>query len=152
MKPKFKLEDYIGKYVMHCNTQENAEVFCNFLDEHDKKWCGGVSYKKVRWWHTYEERTCYAFNKGQYADKDLYLSEGYTVLEFDDFDWGEENENHTETYSCKEPLQTAILNAVQVLTDKMKDNNDNPQMLIACVDAIQKLMETLKSLNINKSN
>lgn len=29
-KPKFQLENYQGHYVMHCNTEEKAKIFCDF--------------------------------------------------------------------------------------------------------------------------
>jgi hypothetical protein len=27
----FNIDDYKGKYVMHCKTEEEAEVFCRYL-------------------------------------------------------------------------------------------------------------------------
>lgn len=29
---RFNIEDYKGKYVMHCKTEEEAEDFCIYLD------------------------------------------------------------------------------------------------------------------------
>ena len=89
-KPKFCLEDYMGKYVMHCDTSEKAEIFCNFLDKSGWTWNSGTSYKKMTCWENYNKDTIYYFNHGVYNNKKNAERIGYTVLEFDDFDWEEE--------------------------------------------------------------
>jgi hypothetical protein len=74
MKPKFNIEDYKGKYVMHCDTKEKANAF----------------YKKIHDdyyndWQSFEENTCYRIDA-----KEFYDENDYTILEFDNFDWSEE--------------------------------------------------------------
>ena len=89
-KPKFRLEDYKGNYVMHCNNEAEAETFCNHLDYLGTKWKYGEKYTKNNRWRTFGENTCYLFNEGTYGhigDFKNGYHKGYAVLEFDDFDW-----------------------------------------------------------------
>ncbi len=86
-KPKFKLENYPGKYVMHCNTEEKADIFCKFLHENGRKWMDGSSYLDYNYFEECSERTVYYFNEGLYGDIIFAKSECYNILEFDDFDW-----------------------------------------------------------------
>lgn len=81
-KPKFRFEDYPGKYVMHCDTKEKAEKFCEIL---------GTSHGLDKLWKIYEKNTCYNFNKEfvGYSYVNFYRNKNYTILEFDDFDWSE---------------------------------------------------------------
>lgn len=89
MKKKFRLEDYTSdKYTMHCNTEEKAIIFCKFLDSIGKKWCNDESYLQINEWSVYEEGMCYCFNTGGYGNFNWCVSNNYTILEFDDFDWG----------------------------------------------------------------
>ncbi len=91
MKPKFRLEDYPGNYVMHCKTEEEAKTFCSFLAANGKKWRDGKSYEERTRWGVCRERTYYNFNKDTYGDI-LYrrYNSNEEVLEFDNFYWGEE--------------------------------------------------------------
>lgn len=84
---KFSLDYYEGKYAMHCDTKEKAEIFCNYLHKMGRTWRNGKSYTFLKWF-TYEDETVYCFNHGFYT----YLSsakKNYTVLEFDDFDFSD---------------------------------------------------------------
>ncbi len=87
----FNIEDYKGKYVMHCKTEEEAKVFCAYLDSLGRIWYTGDSYLSTSYWHTYKESMCYNFNAGTYCDKEYYKKENYTILEIEDF--MEENKN-----------------------------------------------------------
>lgn len=91
-KPKFRLEDYPGDCVMHCDTSEKAEIFCNFLHNLDREWINGNSYKDETSWGKYKKDTVYYFNIGTYTHKEYAEKEGDTILEFDDFDWSEYGE------------------------------------------------------------
>ena len=86
-KPKFRLEDYPGDYVMHCDTEEKAKIFCNFLHNAGRSWNAGTFYKEKTFWENYKENTVYLFNYGKYCNKRYTEDEGYTILKFDDFDW-----------------------------------------------------------------
>lgn len=88
MSKKFNINDYPGKYVMHCKTEEEAKDFCRVLHEAGRKWCTGVSYlENTNWSNTlYGMRIYYNFNRGMYAsDESAYTHEGYTILEWSDF-------------------------------------------------------------------
>lgn len=91
-KPKFRLEDYLANYVMHCDTEEKAKIFCDFLDDEGRTWISGVAYNGETFWEKYKKDTVYNFNKGTYAYKEYAEEESYTILEFDDFDWSEYGE------------------------------------------------------------
>ena len=89
MSNKFDLTQYKGKYVMHCATKRQAEVFCDFLDKHGLTWCSGIKYIPDTNYCAYQAETCYDFNDGTYCRKQRYLELGYCVLEFTSFDWKE---------------------------------------------------------------
>lgn len=83
MSKKFNIEDYTGKYVMHCKTEEEAKDFCRVLHEAGRKWDGGGSYLQTTNWH--DNLMCYNFNTGLYSDIPFYLRHGFTILEWSDF-------------------------------------------------------------------
>lgn len=39
---KFNIDDYKGKYVMHCKTKEEAEVFYTYQYRNQEKYNGGT--------------------------------------------------------------------------------------------------------------
>lgn len=78
---KFSLDYYEGKYAMHCDTKEKAEIFCNYLHKMGRTWRSGKSYKYTNW-DTVKEETTYMFNEGSYCRVSFYKG---VVLEFDDF-------------------------------------------------------------------
>lgn len=81
----FNIDDYKGKYVMHCKTEEEAKDFCNFLHSQGREWYTGESYFNETYWNDYEESTCYEFNEGFYCSKRYFKEKGYTILEMEDF-------------------------------------------------------------------
>lgn len=83
---KFNLNDYKGKYVMHCKTKEEAESFCRFLHQNGRRWCNGDSYLDPNSWDFYKIDTVYCFNEGMYDNIDYakWIA-GYTILEWSDF-------------------------------------------------------------------
>lgn len=82
---KFNLNDYKGKYVMHCKTEEEAEIFCKYLHNIEHMWGNGDSYLSKNYWNDYEESTCYEFNADSYCSKRYYEERKYTILEMEDF-------------------------------------------------------------------
>lgn len=86
-KLKFRLEDYQENYVMHCNTEEKAKIFCNFLHDAGRIWDSGALYNQSTLWEVYKEKTVYYFNEDMFADVEDAIDFDYQVLEFDDFDW-----------------------------------------------------------------
>lgn len=88
-KIKFNILDYKGMYVMHCDTKDKAITFAEYM----KLGSEGID----RIWDEECENTCFDFNEIQlfgnriicYGHIELYNKKGYTVLEFDNFDWDE---------------------------------------------------------------
>lgn len=85
---KFNPDDYGRNAAMHCDTEEKAIIFCNFLDFLGKRWRDDTSYRDTEW-HRYGNQMCYSFNRGCYSSLGFYQgSENYgPILEFDDFEW-----------------------------------------------------------------
>lgn len=83
---KFNLNDYKGKYAMHCKTKEEAEGFCRFLHQNGRKWRNGYSYLEEDYWNDYERDPVYCFNEGSYCNiKYTKWIQGYKILEWSDF-------------------------------------------------------------------
>ena len=76
---KFDINNYRGKYVMHCKTKEEAKEFCDYL-RHIK-----VPTLDEDVWRFYKTNTCYNFNNFTYSDVEFYTLDGYTILEWSDF-------------------------------------------------------------------
>lgn len=91
-KPKFRLEDYTGRYVMHCDTKEKAEIFCRHLHVNGFNWDDGDWYIANTRYSYDKEKTCYEFGCGLHGNLDEYKEMGFEILEFDDFDWSEYGE------------------------------------------------------------
>lgn len=79
---KFNLNDYQGKYAMHCNTKEEAESFCRFLHQNGRRWGCGHSYLQFDNWDRFKIDTIYYFNLGTYS-RVKYVN--YVILEWSDF-------------------------------------------------------------------
>ena len=78
---KFNIDDYKGKYVMHCKTEEEARSFYDYLRR--ARNCKGCSiYGHI---DLFQSKTAYNFNNGTFGDVDYYSSSGYTVLEWSKF-------------------------------------------------------------------
>lgn len=96
---RFCITDYDEHTVMHCPTKESAEIFLKFLSSLGKTWLSGDTYESNDRWYDYEHDTCYRFSTGTYGDLDYYKEESdvsYVILEFDDFDWGEQCDENGE--------------------------------------------------------
>lgn len=89
---KFNIDNYKGKYVMHCKTEEEAKTFCKYLHNIGHMWSSGDSYLSENYWSFYKASTCYNFNTDGYGNKQYYEEEGYTILEMEDFMDKEEDE------------------------------------------------------------
>lgn len=81
----FNIDNYKGKYAMHCKTEEEAEIFCKYLHNIEHMWSSGDSYLSKNYWNDYEEATCYEFNEDRYCSKRYFKEKGYTILEMEDF-------------------------------------------------------------------
>lgn len=89
---KFNLNDYQGKYAMHCKTKEEAESFCRFLHQNGGRWCDGNSYLEDDSWDNYERDTVYCFNQGTYCSVGYARRINYGILEWSDFMEDEESD------------------------------------------------------------
>lgn len=87
---KFDINNYKGKYVMHCKTDDEARKFCDYLHSIGKMWNINIPYKYHTNWRNNTIKTCYNFNEGLYNTIDHYIRTGYTILEFSDFNWSTE--------------------------------------------------------------
>lgn len=89
---KFNINKYEGNYAMHCKTEEEAKIFCRYLNSVGRRWGSGHSYISMTNRDDYGPNTCYSFNSGTYCDKIYYLTHNrYTILEFSDFEWDNKN-------------------------------------------------------------
>ena len=87
---KFDFRNYQGRlYVMHCETEEQANYFCSFLHDAGKTWCTGQSYLGKTCWSAEGNGICYAFVDGTYGSYDWFTKSApeYEILEFEDFEW-----------------------------------------------------------------
>lgn len=82
---KFNINDYKGKYVMHCKTEGEAKNFCAYLDSVGRTWCSGNHYTDGNNYDRYSENTVYYFNEGTYCDISDARERNYTILEWEDF-------------------------------------------------------------------
>lgn len=82
---KFDINNYEGKYAMHCKTEEEARDFCNYLHSIGRKWNGNYNYLNHTYWSTWRENTVYYFNDDMYGEYQYALKDNYTVLEWEDF-------------------------------------------------------------------
>lgn len=77
---KFDINEYKGKYAMHCKTREEAENFCIYM----KEYCSNANYQP-EWYGVYKERTAYNLGNCDYCRVRWYMEKGYTILEWSDF-------------------------------------------------------------------
>lgn len=93
-KKEFKFEDYIGHYAMHCPEKWQAEVFFDkMIKEKSDLWERfGLKipvFNECNEWNRFNKELCYGFNDCTVGRKRNFID--YKVLEFDDFDWIEED-------------------------------------------------------------
>lgn len=79
---KFNIDDYRGKYAMHCNTEEAAKNFCAYLDSVGRY--TDDNFYKAYFYKAYMSNV-YFFNTNTFGPISLALVERYTILEWEDF-------------------------------------------------------------------
>lgn len=89
MKPKFNIQDYADKTVMHCKTAEEAKIFCKYMYSIGLEWCNGDSYLGTANYDEFLASTCYNFNTNMVDSVHTYSRRKYKILEFNDFDWSD---------------------------------------------------------------
>ena len=82
---KFSIEDYPGKYAMHCKTEEEAKSFCDYLHSIGRTWRDKRPYTTTTQWKVYAEDTAYNFHNNSYCCVSVYQGMGYQILEWEDF-------------------------------------------------------------------
>ena len=89
MKKFFDIKDYpLIKIAMHCQTEEEAIAFLEYLHSVGRKWNNGQSYKDMNYFYKYGADTCYAFQQHKFGNLHYYKSNEFVILEFEDFYWG----------------------------------------------------------------
>ena len=85
VKPKFDINNYTsGKYAIRIRSKDEAEMFSTYFN-------GLRDYRVRGSWdflNKYYE-TCFNLANDCHSVKSYYKGKGYTILEFEDFDWSE---------------------------------------------------------------
>lgn len=103
-KPEFDIYKYQGLQVMFCETQKEADIFCNYLHDIGKRWNSRTPYcQKTNFGHY--DKTCYNFNYNSYGALEYYEKNGYTILRFSDFSWDNMFENMPQSTDLDEFLK-----------------------------------------------
>jgi hypothetical protein len=74
---KFNIDNYKGKYVMHCKTEEEAREFAVYMDTIGKPLTCSLK--------CYYGKNVSFFNDGTWGDKAYAIRADYTILEWEDF-------------------------------------------------------------------
>ena len=90
VKPIFCIMGYLnGRYAIHCNTENKLNILFKYLKDMDFKQTYRTEYYFCPRWNYYKTETCYDFNNGFYGNPEELSKGGYTILEFDDYDWSD---------------------------------------------------------------
>lgn len=118
---RFDINDYQGRYLMHCKTEDEAKEFCDYLYSIGEKWSDGESYKRSTLWCIYKGNTCYHFNRGIIVRLNKSTKENYIILEWSDF-----KENKFAKAYLKDGMvvECANGNRYLVLGDKIIADNE----------------------------
>lgn len=73
---RFDINNYKGKYVMHCKTEEETKEFCDHVRNNNNP---SIVFRM------YGKNTCFNVNSDNHASKKFYEEHGYTILEWSDF-------------------------------------------------------------------
>lgn len=91
---KFDLRLYRTKGIaMHCKTELQAEIFCNYLDSQGLTWIHSGRYTEDNCFDIYEDKTLYYFNEGTFGNLTEEVEGEDYILEFDDFDWSDQKDS-----------------------------------------------------------
>lgn len=93
-KKKFNIDNYPGKYVMHCENKDELFKFYDYLHSVGRKLSTGRDYVELKATRDAAGRPIkyIFFNEGLHASyMDKAYASKYTVLNFKDFDWSDSN-------------------------------------------------------------
>ena len=82
-KNEFNIDDYSGKYVMVCESEDEAASFCRYLHSKGRTWSNGESYIDDSCWANIYSKIYYYFNEGVYDC--VYMDDDYELLYWKDF-------------------------------------------------------------------
>lgn len=102
---KFRVDEYDSSYVMHCKSQEQADIFITYLNDLGMCWNSGRPYMNDSRWSDESGGTCYRFRMGVMSCYNNYYRDPcIKILKFDDFDWGEEYSVVNQRISFEEAM------------------------------------------------
>ena len=86
------------KFGMLCRTEDEAKIFCNYLDSLSKQWLSTMSYAAETYWDN--EPIIYYFNCDTHKPLSKLMRESNDIiLTFSDFDWSlHQHSNPTYTF------------------------------------------------------
>ena len=91
---KFDLRLYRTEgMAMHCKTEAQAKIFCDYLDSQGLTWITAEKYSIDNYFDIYKDKTLYYFNEGTYGKLTEETEEEVYILEFDDFDWSDQKDS-----------------------------------------------------------
>ena len=76
--------------AMHCKTELQARIFCNYLDSQGLTWLTSEKYTKDNCFSIYKNKTLYYFNQGAFGELTEETEKEDYILEFEDFDWSDQ--------------------------------------------------------------
>ena len=79
------LENYQGRYVMHCPEEWQAKLFGEFRAQQHAIRGNKMDEFMHKTYNVHGKDTCYELNSSFYADLNYYKGAGYTILEISDF-------------------------------------------------------------------
>ena len=93
---KFNIDNYNGKYAMHCKTPEEAREFCNYMHSLGRRWLNGKSYYNYTFFDYHGPCTVYHFNNDSFGHIFHAKNAGFKVLEWSDFTKKEFDKSHLQ--------------------------------------------------------
>lgn len=72
------------KFVVLCESEEEAKDFCKQMHEHGMVWGSGNSYLSRTYYEEYKNKTCYS-GQGGYQSYDYFEKYRYEILEWSDY-------------------------------------------------------------------
>lgn len=73
--------------VIHCDEEWKAKIYCDYMHSLGYKWAGNESFEETTFFDRNDTKTCYRPATRTYAGLGYYRAGGFTVVEFDYFEW-----------------------------------------------------------------
>lgn len=70
--------------VVHCDTEEKANLVLKIAKEADYNWSSGDDFSNNKY-TGHKENTCYCFKNGTYSYKDYFVRKGYKIITAEEF-------------------------------------------------------------------